>query len=120
MSRRPRRPARFRVTYDPQSDALYLEFRRGAVAPDKIDLAPSVTANIGRRGRVLGIEVLLASRHLRAFLAGRALLPRGPGGDDRDREFRRLWVLLASRAKCAGITPADVDREVAAHRADPR
>lgn len=35
---------------------------------------------------------------------------RGP------RAFRRLWALLAHRAKRAGITPEDVDREIAAHR----
>ena len=84
---------------------------------DNVDLAPSVTADLDRRGRMLGIEVLHASRHLRPFLVGPARRPRGPGGGDRDREFRRLWALLASRAKRAGITPEDVDREVAAHRA---
>lgn len=116
MSRRTRRPDGLRITYVPEADALYMEFRDG-VAADNVDLAPGVTADLDRRGRVLGIEVLRASRHLRPFLAALASRPRGPGGDDRDREFRRLWALLASRAKRAGITPKDVDREVAAHRA---
>ena len=119
MSHRPRRPARFRVTYDREADALYLEFRQGG-AENNIDLAPGVTADLDRRGRVLGIEVLHASRHLRPFLAGLARRPGGPGGDRRAREFRWLRALLASRAQRAGITPEDVDREVAAHRASPR
>ena len=35
----------------------------------------------------------------------------------KDREFRRLWALIGRRAKRAGITPEDVDREIEAHRA---
>jgi hypothetical protein len=35
----------------------------------------------------------------------------------RDREFRRLWALIGRRAKRAGITPEDVEREIEAHRA---
>lgn len=116
MNRRPRCPADLRISYHPETDALYLEFRpSGAI--DNIDLAPGVTADIDRRGCVLGIEVLHASRHLRPFLAGLARRPSGQDRDQRAREFRRLWALLASRAKCAGITPKDVSREVAAHRA---
>jgi uncharacterized protein YuzE len=113
----PRRAsAALHVSYDPEADALYLEFRDG-VAVDNVDLAASVTADLDRRARVLGIEVLHASRHLRPFLAGLARRPSGPGGDQRAREFRRLWALLASRAKRAGITPEDVEREIGAHRA---
>ena len=103
------------VTYDPEADALYLDFR-GHVAVDNIDLAPGVTADIDRRGRVLGIEVLHASRHLRPFLGGLAAHPHGPVGGDRERDFRRLWALLAARAKRAGITPEDVEREIRTHR----
>jgi uncharacterized protein YuzE len=118
MSRRPTHPPGLRASDDPEADALYLEVRDG-VAVHNVDLAPGVTAELDRRGRVLGVEVevLRASRHLRPFLVGLARRPRGPGRDDRDREFRRLWALLASRAKRAGIMPEDVDREVAAHRA---
>jgi len=39
MSRRPTRPAGLRVNYDPEADALYLEFR-DSVPEDTIDLAP--------------------------------------------------------------------------------
>ena len=116
MSGRRPRPTGLRLTYDRQADALYLEFR-GGVAVDNVDLAPSVTADLDRRGRVLGIEVLHASRHLRPFLAGLASHPRGLGCDDRDREFRRPWARPASEARRAGITPDDVNREVATHRA---
>ena len=38
-------------------------------------------------------------------------------GASRDREFRRLWALIGRRAKRAGITPEDVERETEAHRA---
>ena len=89
----PRRSAGLR--YDPKADALYLGFRDG-VAENNIDLAPGVAADLNLRGRVLEIEVLHASRHLRPFLAGLAARRHGPGGDDRDREFRRLWARLAS------------------------
>ena len=116
MSHGSQLPARLRVTYDPEADALYLELRDG-VAVDNVDLAPGVTADLDRRGRVLGIEVLPSSRHLRPFLAGLAPHPRGPGCDDRDREFRRLRARLASAAGRAGITPDDMDRESAAYRA---
>ena len=116
MSRRPRRSAGLRISYDPKADARYLEFRQSRVE-DNINLAPGVAADLGRRGRLLGTEVLHASRHLRPFRAGLAGRPSGPAGDQRAREFRRLWALLASRAKRAGITPEDVEREVAAHRA---
>ena len=87
------------------------------MAADNVDLAPSVTADLDRRGHVLGIQAPHAARHLRPFLAGLARRPSAPGGDQREREFRRLWALLASRAKRAGITPEDLDREVAAQRA---
>ena len=116
MSRRRASGPAARVTYDPEADALYMEFRDG-VAVDNVDLAPGVSADLDRRGRVLGIEVVHSSRHLRPFLAGLASHPRGLGCDDRDREFRRLWARLASEARRAGITPDDVNREVAAHRA---
>ena len=52
---------------------------------DNVDLAPGVSADLDRRGRVLGIEVLPSSRHLRPFLAGLASHPRGLGCNDRDR-----------------------------------
>ncbi len=116
MSRQPRRPAGLRMSCDPEADALYLDFR-GHEAVDNIDLAPGVTADIDPRGRVLGIEVLHASRRLRPFLAGLAAHLHGPEGGDRERDFRRLWALLAARAKRAGITPEDVEREVASQRA---
>ncbi len=117
MSRRRASDAALSVRYDPEADALYLEFRDG-VAMDNVDLAPGVTADLDRRGRVLGIEILHASRHLRPFLGGLAARERRPR--DGEREFRRLWALLVSRAKRAGITPKDVEREVAAHRAGRR
>ena len=88
MSRPLRRPAGLRMSYDPEADALYLEFRDG-VAVDTVDLAASVTADLDRCGRVLGLEVLHTSRHLRPLLASNDARPHGPGGDDRDREFRR-------------------------------
>lgn len=42
--------------------------------------------------------------------------PQEPAAS-RDREFRRLWALIGRRAKRAGITPEDVEREIEAHRA---
>ena len=42
--------------------------------------------------------------------------PQAPAAS-RDREFQRLWALIGRRAKRAGITPEDVEREIEAHRA---
>ena len=43
--------------------------------------------------------------------------PVADSAASRSREFRRLWTLLGRRAKQAGITPEDVEREIEAHRA---
>ena len=80
-------------------------------------MPPGVTADLDRRGRLLGIEVLDASRHLHPLVEGLARRYRIQASDRQDREFRRLSALLAHRAKRAGIRPEDVDREIKAHRA---
>lgn len=52
-----------KVTYDPQVDVLYIYIRTDeAPAADNIDLEPGISADLDAEGRVLGIEILDASK----------------------------------------------------------
>jgi hypothetical protein len=79
MSRSHRRPVGLRTTHGPDAAGLPGGGSRG--------------------GRLLGIEILSVMRPLRPFLERLADRARDPVGDRRDREFRRLWALLACRAR---------------------
>ena len=91
---------------------------RDGVAVDNVDLAPGVTADLDRRGHVLGLEVLHASRHLRPLLAGLVPASGRSGSRARTTEPRTSrgggHPAERARAKRTGLTPSDVDREVAA------
>jgi len=51
------------ITYDRESDALYIELRPSA-GEDSHELEPGITAILDADGRVTGIEVLDAKRRL--------------------------------------------------------
>jgi uncharacterized protein YuzE len=56
-----------RITYDPQVDALYIEFF--AVEPGRAEarqLTDEIIANYGPDGRLAGLEILDASQALRS------------------------------------------------------
>ena len=116
MSRRRASGPAVRVTYDPEADALYKEFRDG-VAADNVDLAPSVTAGLDRRGACSGSRSSTPRGTCGRSSPALRLTRAGWAATTEIGEFRRLWALLAARAKRAGITPKDVDREITAHRA---
>lgn len=54
-----------RITYDPESDALYIELRSGQ-AEDSVDLEDGVTADLDGDGHVIGVEILDAEERLGA------------------------------------------------------
>ena len=51
------------ITYDPEADALYIQFRTGRAAKTR-KLSDGVMIDMNRRGQVFGIEILDASYRL--------------------------------------------------------
>ncbi len=64
MKGRKRKPL---VKYDPSSDVLYIATREG-VEEEFTEVAPGVNVELDKKGHVLGVEILRASRTLRDFL----------------------------------------------------
>ncbi len=58
-----------RITYDPEVDALYIRFIDEAVQATTQRLSDDIAVNYAPDGRIVGIEVLDASRY--AFSPGR-------------------------------------------------
>lgn len=56
-----------RIYYDRRSDVLYLFIRSGA-EEEVQEVAPGVNVELDQRGRLLGIEILNASRSLRQLM----------------------------------------------------
>ena len=52
-----------KITYDPEADALYIEFR-DVQAFDSVDVEDGVTADLDIDGHIIGLEVLDASSRL--------------------------------------------------------
>ena len=55
------------VNYDKQSDVLYFGIRKG-VEEEAVEIAPGVVAELNQKGKVIGIEVLNASKVLKPLL----------------------------------------------------
>ncbi len=53
-----------KAQYDRESDSLYIMTSKG-VEEGFIELAPDINLELGRGGKVIGIEILKASRVLR-------------------------------------------------------
>ncbi len=51
------------VNYDPQADVLYVGLKKG-VEEEFIELAPEISVEIDSKGKILGFEILNASRVL--------------------------------------------------------
>lgn len=65
------------TTYDPEADALYIQL--GSTRPvDAEEVAPNVMLDYDAEGRLVGVEVLTASKLLALGDWNRARLP-GPG-----------------------------------------
>ena len=52
-----------RLTYDPTADAAYLRFSSQAVIESE-EVAPGIVLDYDAEGRMVGMEVLHANRHL--------------------------------------------------------
>jgi len=50
-----------KLEYDPQADALYIQFREGEVE-DTLEVGRHIFADVDKEGMLLGIEVLFVSR----------------------------------------------------------
>ena len=64
MKERKRKPL---VKYDSASDVLYIATRKG-VEEEFAEVAPGVNVELDRKGNVLGVEILRASRTLSGFV----------------------------------------------------
>lgn len=53
-----------RITYDKEADALYLYFQEGKKVARTAELADLLVADLDKQGKVIGVEVLCASRQL--------------------------------------------------------
>lgn len=53
-----------KITYDPKIDAMYIKFQDGIFVSNK-ESEDGIIFDIGRKGIILGIEILEASRRLR-------------------------------------------------------
>ena len=59
-----------KALYDRESDSLYIVISKG---PEEgfIELAPDINLELGKNGKVIGIEILKASRMLRKIVPSR-------------------------------------------------
>ncbi len=53
-----------KITYDKKADAMYIYFQKGKKVARTIELADLLIADLDKLGKVIGIEVLCASRQL--------------------------------------------------------
>ncbi len=70
-----------KITYDKKVDALYIELKAGAYDRTK-KVTGDILVDINKRGKILGIEILDASRNI---------------GRIDDRESQILWETLPSK-----------------------
>lgn len=52
------------INYDPKSDVLYLGIKRGP-EEEFIEISPGINVELDQRGRVIGVEILNASKVLK-------------------------------------------------------
>lgn len=65
------------VHYDPQSDVVYFLVRDGE-EERFVEVAEGVNVELDEKGQLLGVEILNASRFLRATIGPSAALRTGP------------------------------------------
>ena len=53
-----------KITYDPKIDAMYIKFQDGTFVSNK-EVEDGIIFDIGRKGMILGIEILEASQRLK-------------------------------------------------------
>jgi len=53
------------ITYDKKADAMYIYFQKGAKIARTVELADLLMADLDKNGRVIGLEILLASSQIK-------------------------------------------------------
>jgi len=53
------------ITYDKQADAMYIYFQKGKKPARTVELADLLIADLDRSGRIIGVEILDASRQMK-------------------------------------------------------
>lgn len=53
-----------KITYDKEADAMYLYFQNGKKIARTVELSNLLIADLDRQGKVIGVEILCASRQL--------------------------------------------------------
>ena len=62
-----------RMRYDPEVDILYIRLREGSI-DESDEITPEIIADYGKGGKLMGLEILVASevlggKHMRVELA---------------------------------------------------
>ena len=52
------------ITYDKQADAMYIYLQKGKKVARTVELADLLLADLDRKGRVIGVEIIGASRQI--------------------------------------------------------
>ncbi len=52
------------ITFDPEADALYIQFQSGKTVKETIKLREGILIDVDRKGRLFGIEILDVSRRM--------------------------------------------------------
>lgn len=53
-----------KITYDKKADAMYLYFQQGKKVAKTVELADLLIADLDKRGKVIGVEILCASKQV--------------------------------------------------------
>ncbi|KKW13036.1 MAG: hypothetical protein UY50_C0001G0028 [Parcubacteria group bacterium GW2011_GWA2_49_9] len=54
-----------KITYDKKVDAMYIYFQKGKEVARTVELADLLTADLDSTGKVIGVEILSASRQMK-------------------------------------------------------
>ncbi len=60
------------IFYDQEADVLAMSLKKGA-EEEFVEIAPNVNVELNKKGDVIGIEILEASKTLKPFLRGLSL-----------------------------------------------
>src|SRR5688500_13293641 len=104
-----------KIEYDPEVDALYIEFRR-AVVHDNLDIEDGVAVAFDARKRVVGLEILDAS----SWFSRRARARIRPAGPNRKNGRSRSTASPRPVPPPAGVVPARRPGHVGAPSLRPR
>ena len=59
------------ITYDKKADAMYIYLQKGKKIAHMVELADLLIADLDKRGSVVGVEVLCASRQVKKSFMGK-------------------------------------------------